>query len=144
MTQTLGAHVAGGATRFAVRAPLADAVELCLFDGGVETRHAMTRQGEEWTAELPGDLTGTRYGYRAHGAYDPASNLWFDPAKLLVDPYALELDRRFLQHPRLATFGEDTADIVPRAIVPGPLPQVPRHPPRFQRGGLIYKKSKIK
>lgn len=138
MTQTLGAHVAGGATRFAVRAPLADAVELCLFDGGVETRHAMTRQGEEWMAELPGDLTGTRYGYRAHGAYDPASNLWYDPAKLLVDPYALELDRRFLQHPRLATLGEDTADIVPRAIVTGPLPQVPRHPPRFQRGGLIY------
>ncbi len=65
-------------------------------------------------------------------------NLWFDPAKLLVDPYALELDRRFVQHPRLAQFGEDTADIVPRAIVTGSLPEVPPAPPRFQRGGLIY------
>ncbi len=138
MTHSLGAHVGGGVTRFAVRAPLAEAVELCLFDGEAETRTAMTRAGEVWVAELSGDLAGTRYGYRAHGTYDPANGLWFDPAKLLVDPYAIKLDRRFVQHPRLAAFGEDTADIVPRAIVPGPLPQVPHQPPSFQRGGLIY------
>ena len=138
MTGRLGAHVADGVTRFAVRAPLADGVALCLFDGEVEARHAMARAGEVWEAELPGDLAGARYAYRAHGTYDPGKRLWFDPAKLLVDPYALELDRRFIQHPRLAAYGEDTADIVPRAIVPGPLPQVPQQPPRFQRGGLIY------
>ena len=96
------------------------------------------QQGEVWALELPGDLIGTRYGYRAHGAYEPHHNLWFDPAKLLVDPYALQLDRRFTQHPRLAQYGEDTADIVPRAIVAGPLPHVPPAPPLFQRGGLIY------
>jgi glycogen operon protein len=138
VTARLGAQVAGSATSFAVRAPLAEAVELCLFDGKAETRHAMTRAGEAWALGLPGDLTGTRYGYRAHGPYDPASNLWFDPAKLLVDPYALELDRRFTQHPRLGQYGEDTADIVPRAVVLGPLPEVTHQPPRFQRGGLIY------
>jgi glycogen operon protein len=138
VTPPLGAHVAGGVTRFAVRAPLAEGVELCLFAGETETRHPMARQGEVWALELPGDLTGAPYGYRAHGRYDPADNLWFDPAKLLVDPYAVELDRRFIQHPRLAAYGEDTADIVPRAIVPGPLPEVPQRPPLFQRGGLIY------
>jgi glycogen operon protein len=138
VTERLGAQVAGGMTRFAVRAPLAEAVDLCLFDGDAETRVAMTRQGEVWRAELPGDHTGTRYGYRAHGRYEPDENLWFDPAKLLVDPYALALDRRFIQHPRLAQYGEDTADIVPRAEVQGPLAQVPHQPPRFQRGGLIY------
>jgi glycogen operon protein len=134
----LGAHVEGGMTRFAVRAPLADALDLCLFDGEIETRVPMTRDGEFWAAQLPGDGAGTRYGYRAHGTYDPPANLWFDPAKLLVDPYALELDRRFIQHPRLAVYGEDTADFVPRAVVQGPLKQVPHQPPRFQRGGLIY------
>jgi glycogen operon protein len=125
-------------TRFAVRAPLAEALDLCLFGGEAEIRHPMSRAGDIWTLELPGDLTGARYGYRAHGAYDPAANLWFDPAKLLVDPYALELDRRFAQHPRLAAYGEDTADLVPRAVVQGSLPDVPHHPPRFKRGGLIY------
>jgi glycogen operon protein len=117
-------------------------VELCLFDGKfggeAETRLSMTRAGEVWTLDLPGDLTGTRYGYRAHGPYAPEDNLWFDPAKLLVDPYALELDRRFTQHPRLGLYGEDTADLVPRAIVTAPLAHVPLAPSRFQRGGLIY------
>lgn len=141
MALELGSHVNQGATRFAVRAPLAEALELCLFEGEAETRHAMTREGEVWVAELPGDLAGSRYGYRAHGTYAPEQNLWFDPAKLLVDPYALTLDRRFVQHPRLGVFGEDTADLVPRAIVPRPMPQVPPAPPRFQRGGLIYELS---
>ena len=138
MTGQLGAQVAGGVTRFAVRAPLAEALELCLFDGTGETRVSMTQAGAVWVAELSGDRTGTRYGYRARGGYEPENNLWFDPAKLLVDPYAVELDRRFMQHPRLGQYGEDTADIVPRAIVQGPLAQVPQQPPCFERGGLIY------
>jgi glycogen operon protein len=134
----LGSQVRGRTTRFAVRAPLAEALELCLFDCEAETRHSMTRAGDVWALEVPGDLTGTRYAYRAHGPYTPERNLWFDPAKLLVDPYALELDRRFVQHPRLGQYGEDTADLVPRAIVTGPLPLVAPAPPRFRRGGLIY------
>lgn len=138
MIPPLGAQVAGGVTRFAVRAPLAERVDLCLFDGEAEIRHAMARQGDVWAVELSGDLTGARYGYRAHGRYVPADNHWFDPAKLLVDPYAVELDRRFTQHPRLGQYGEDTSDLVPRAIVQAPLPEVPPRPPLFQRGGLIY------
>jgi glycogen operon protein len=138
VTLKLGAHVAGGTTRFAVRSPLAEALELCLFAGERETRHAMSREGDNWTLDLPGDLTGTRYGYRAHGAYDLAANLWFDPAKLLVDPYAVELDRRFVQRPRLSIYGEDTTDLVPRAVVQGALPEVQHQPPLFERGGLIY------
>lgn len=138
MIPPLGAQVAGGVTRFSVRAPLAESLELCLFTGEVETRHPMAQQGDVWVVELPDDLTSTRYGYRAHGRYDPAGDLWFDPAKLLVDPYAVELDRRFTQHPRLRQYSEDTADLVPRAIIPGPQTEVPLHTPLFQRGGLIY------
>lgn len=138
MNPPLGVYSGTGSTRFAVRAPLAERVDLCLFGGADETRHAMVRHGEVWMLELPGDCAGARYGYRAHGPYDPPSGLWFDPAKLLVDPYAVELDRRFVQHPRLAHYGDDTADLVPRAIVPGPLAQVPHRTPHFQRGGLIY------
>ncbi|MEO6717577.1 MAG: glycogen debranching protein GlgX [Novosphingobium sp.] len=134
----LGAFANGGLTRFAVRAPLARAMWLCLFEGEAERRIAMDRQGENWTAELSGKLAGTRYGYRAEGDWAPELGHWFDPAKLLVDPYATELDHRFVQHPRLAVFGEDTADIVPKAIVPPALPECPLKPPHFTLGGLIY------
>lgn len=111
---------------------------LCLFDGSAETRTAMRRDGDDWLAGIPGNLAGQRYGYRAEGDWAPERGLWFDTAKLLVDPYAVELDRRFVQHPSLAEFGTDTAGIVPRAIVPGRMPAVRHRQPRFARGELIY------
>lgn len=142
MTTPLGAWVANARTRFAVRSPRATAVWLCQFEGATggqtERRLPMERAGEDWVIELSGDLAGRRYGYRAEGEWAPEHGLWFDPAKLLVDPYALELDRAFVQSPRLAVHGDDSADLVPRAIVPGPLPEVPLTAPRFARGGLIY------
>ncbi|GAM01936.1 glycogen debranching enzyme GlgX [Sphingomonas parapaucimobilis NBRC 15100] len=130
----LGATPIPGGTRFAVRST-AEQVELCLFDGPTERRIAMSRNGDRWTATVPGPAP--LYGYRAHGRYDPARNLWFDPAKLLVDPHALEIDRPFVQSPRLGIFGEDTADIVPRARVVAPLTTTPA-PPLFRPGRLIY------
>lgn len=139
MTHRYGAHVDAATTRFRVRSPDAAALWLCLFDGvGAESRIAMARDGEDWTAEVAGDLAGTPYGYRAEGEWAPDRGRWFDPAKLLVDPYALELDRRFVQDRRLADFGEDTASLVPRAIVPAPLRECTWEPARFRRGGLIY------
>jgi len=138
MTQAHGAHAEATRTRFAVRSPRAAALWLCLFDGGAETRWPMHRAGDDWLAEVPGNLAGQAYGYRAEGEWAPGRGAWFDPAKLLVDPHARELDRRFVQHPSLAEYGADTAAIVPRAVVPGPLPVVPRRPPRFARGELIY------
>jgi glycogen debranching enzyme len=119
-----------------VHAPRADAVELCLFDGAHETRQPMQRQGDHWTAQTP--APGTRYGLRAHGTWAPEHGLWFDPSKLLVDPCAVELDKRFTYHSSLSAYGIDTAAIVPKAITPHTLPDVPRHPPVFQHGGLIY------
>jgi len=138
MSLPLGATVTAAATSFAVRAPLASGVSLCLFDGEAEHRIAMQRRGEDWAAEVPGDLSGTRYGFRAQGKWEPENGIWFDPAKLLVDPYARELDRRFVQHPGLAAHGEDSARLVPKAIVKPPLEAVPLQPPLFARGGLIY------
>ncbi len=134
----LGVSLRDGRTRFAVRSPLADQVWLCLFDGASETRHAMTRDGSDWVLELPGERIGVCYGYRASGTWAPERGLWFDPAKLLVDPYATELDHRFVQDPRLGEFGADTAELVPKAIVQSPLEPVALQPAHFERGGLIY------
>jgi glycogen operon protein len=138
VTEPLGATIVDGKTRFAVRSPKAGAVDLCLFGEVGETRHPMRRHGENWEFDCEGELAGSLYGFRAHGEWAPDRGLWFDPSKLLVDPYARELDRRFVQHPSLSEFGADTADIVPRAIVPAPAADLPRQPPVFTRGGLIY------
>ena len=138
MTTPPGASVAGSATGFTIRSPRATALWLCLFEGEAETRHAMARTGDDWTVDLPGNMAGARYGYRADGEWAPAHGLWFDPAKLLVDPYAVELDRRFAFDPALAAHGHDTAALVPHAIVPGALPEVPLAAPRFAPGGLVY------
>jgi glycogen operon protein len=122
-------------TAFRIRAPDAALVELCLFDDADgETRLAMARDGDEWVLDLPEAAPGTRYGLRAHGAFDPEQGLRFDPAKLLVDPAAVELDRAFAFHPDLATLGADTAALVPKGVVPAPLPDVAPAAPCFARG----------
>ncbi|MGV3512781.1 MAG: glycogen debranching protein GlgX [Novosphingobium sp.] len=132
-----GAEITDGRTRFTVRSPHAEALTLCLFDGDSEQRVAMRRAGENWTVELPGTLCGTRYGYRASGEWNPAAGLWFDPAKLLVDPYAIELDCPFTYDASLSAYGADTAAIVPKAVVGRHKPVAPA-PPLFRHGGLIY------
>ncbi len=130
--------------RFAVRAPAAESVTLCLFDrdgggsgGGGEQRLRCRREGDLHVVEAPGVGPGQRYGFRAAGPWDPAAGLCFDPAKLLIDPYAVEIDRAYAADPRLGERGVDTAALVPRAVVPAALPSAAA-PPLFRPGGLIY------
>ncbi|MCP5411986.1 MAG: glycogen debranching protein GlgX [Alphaproteobacteria bacterium] len=126
-----------GAT-FVVRARDADAVTLCLFDGGREERLRMTGTGEWHVISVPGIRPGQAYGYRATGSWAPKAGHCFDDAKLLTDPYALALDRRYQFDPRLCVRGEDTAALVPKALVTALSPPVPHAPPRFSPCGLIY------
>jgi glycogen operon protein len=127
----LGARVGPDGTSFAVRAPAAEAVWLCLFDVETERRVAMTRDGAIWRVTVPDAGEGTRYGYRADG---PPPH---DASKLLVDPYATTLDRAFAYDPALAEYGVDTAALVPKTIVSAFSPVAPA-PPEFRHGGLIY------
>ena len=136
--EDLRTHASPGSTRFAVRSPDATGVALCLFDGERERRLPMTRHGDDWVAETPDAPSGIRYGYRADGPWLPDQGLRFDPTKLLVDTYAVELDRRFAYHPALAIRGEDTAALVPKAIVPVASERTAPEPPLFRPGGLIY------
>ncbi|MCZ1007401.1 glycogen debranching protein GlgX [Streptomyces lydicus] len=84
-------------TNFALWAGGAEAVELCLFDDAErETRHALTELTHEiWHGFLPGVHPGQRYGYRVHGRWDPWSGARWNPAKLLLDPYARAVDGDF-------------------------------------------------
>lgn len=125
MSVSFGAEVVDGGTRFAVRS--ATPVTLCLFDDAGERQIPMTGADGVWHAEIEGVGVSARYGYRAAS----------DPAKLLVDPYAIQLDRPFQYDPCLGEPGIDTTALVPRAIVTPP-PSAPLAPPLFTPGGLIY------
>jgi glycogen operon protein len=135
----LGATLTTKGADFAIWSSTAEKIELCLFDGNTETaRHTLTRGADNvHHITLPGITAGQRYGFRAHGTHDPDRGLWFDPAKLLVDPYARELDRPFRHNVRLMRFGEDTADIVPKAIVT-PTASIKVTAPKFKPGGFVY------
>ena len=58
------------------------------------------RTGPVFHGLVPGLGAGARYGLRAHGPWRPHEGLRFNPDKLLLDPYALALDRPFRLHPR--------------------------------------------
>jgi glycogen operon protein len=138
-----GATVTPEGIRFAVWSGAAERLWLCLFDGEREAqRLELKPEGEGVHALLvPGLKGGQRYGFRADGPYDPANGLWFDPQKLLVDPYAVEIDRPYAYDPRLAARrgeSEDTAPLVPKAVVRSLPAPSPAHPPLFDPGGLIY------
>ena len=82
-------HVTDEGVEVGVLAPHAEAVELCLLDDDGERRVPLEgpRLGVFW-ARVPGVRAGQRYGFRAHGPWEPAYGLRYNPAKLLVDPYA--------------------------------------------------------
>ena len=86
-------HLERASTNFAVFAPEATSVDVCLFDDGpdglVETRHRLTEHTLGiWHGALPGVPVGQRYGFRADGPWEPERGRRFNPAKLLLDPYA--------------------------------------------------------
>jgi isoamylase len=127
----LGATWDGEGTNFAVYSEGAEAVELCLFDdNGGETRIEVA----EHTASthhlyLPGVGPGQHYGFRVHGPWDPGQGLRFNPAKLLVDPYAKAIQGEVdwtgpvYGHRRHDPQVADTADsawAVPRSVVIDP------------------------
>jgi len=124
----LGATWDGEGTNVALFSRGAEAVDVCLFDdAGQETRIPLEESTFHiWHGYLPRVGPGQRYGFRVDGPFDPASGQRFNPAKLLVDPYARAVDGEF----RLddAVFGSvpgrdgqqlhrDSAPYVPKAVV---------------------------
>jgi glycogen debranching enzyme GlgX len=127
-TWPLGADHGDEATNFAVRAPEATRVWVCMFDDAdAETRHELTEVSLGiWHGAIPGVASGTRYGFRADGPWQPELGLRFNPAKLLLDPYARAVSGGLTHHP--AIFGydarsparrddRDSAPYVPKGVV---------------------------
>jgi isoamylase len=94
----LGATWDGAGVNFALASENASGVELCLFGGddGNQRQACIPvpeQTGFVWHVYLPGIRPGQRYGYRVHGPYEPANGHRFNPAKLMLDPYAKAIDR---------------------------------------------------
>jgi isoamylase len=90
----LGATWDGEGTNFSIFSEQAERVELCLFDED-DTEERITlveRTAFNWHCYLPDVGPGQRYGYRVFGPYDPQRGLRFNPAKLLIDPYAKAIE----------------------------------------------------
>ncbi|HUS26856.1 MAG TPA: glycogen debranching protein GlgX [Kofleriaceae bacterium] len=131
-TYPLGAHFDGYGTNFAVFTSVADKVELCLFDSaGAEERIGLEQGiGQIWHAYLPEVGPGTRYGFRAHGPWEPQNGLRCNPHKLLVDPYARAISEGLQWGPALAGYKdgepmgamseEDSAPYTLRSVVVQP------------------------
>ncbi|WP_069465636.1 glycogen debranching protein GlgX, partial [Actinacidiphila rubida] len=121
-------------TNFALWAGGAESVELCLFGAdGSETRAPLTELTHEvWHGFVPDVLPGQRYGYRVGGRWDPWTGARWNPAKLLLDPYARAVDGEFemvpevyghvrdWQEPAVADTvrdNRDSAPFVPKGVV---------------------------
>ena len=93
-----GVRLIDGGAEFCVYAGHATAVEVCLFDTGtdgteVERRVPLRHRAHGfWFDTIAGVGLGQRYAVRVDGAWDPDSALLYNPAKLLLDPYARAIE----------------------------------------------------
>ena len=125
---------------FSVYSEHAEMLELCLFDeSNQETQRLEFSDCESgvWHGYLPGLAPGARYGFRAHGTFDPDNGHYFNPQRLLLDPYARLITHGYRVSPANAvcrfeqvegesprplpafSFTEDNAEFVPRSVVLG-------------------------
>ena len=118
----LGATWDGEGTNFAVFSEHAAAVDLCLFerpDDADEVARIRLRERTDqiWHAYLPDARPGQLYGFRVHGAYAPAKGHRFNPAKLLLDPYAKAISGTIRWSDALSGYSMEppieTRDLVP-------------------------------
>jgi glycogen operon protein len=131
--EPLGVTPRGDGANVAVFSANATAIDFCLFEGDREVRRVTLRgrTGDIFHDHVADVAPGARYGLRAHGPFLPREGHRFNPAKLLIDPYARAIDRRFALHPAMFAYRTDTpedalsyddtdsAPFVPKCIVPG-------------------------
>ncbi len=131
-----GATWDGAGTNFAIYSEAAEKAELCLFQevASAQGEHIVLKERTNyvWHCYLPGIQPGQLYGYRLHGPYEPAKGNRFNPAKLLVDPYARAAAGKVewsapvfpyqLGHPDedLAIDQNDSAAGMPKSVVVNP------------------------
>ena len=130
--EPIGVTVRGDGANVAVYSAHATAIEFCLFEGEREIRRVRLRErtGDVFHDQIANVGLGARYGLRAHGPFLPREGHWFNPAKLLLDPYATAIDRPLVLHPSMfgyrtdvpefALDDTDSGPFVPKGIISRP------------------------
>jgi len=92
----LGATWDGEGVNFTLFSEHAERVELCLFDRAgrreIERINVQEQTDQVWHCYLPEARPGLLYGYRVFGPYQPNKGLRFNHHKLLLDPYAKQIE----------------------------------------------------
>lgn len=92
----LGATWDGLGVNFALFSEHATGVELCLFGPGAsdEVRIPLKEQTDMvWHGRIDGLRPGQLYAFRVDGPWNPARGQRFNPAKVVLDPYAKDIGR---------------------------------------------------
>ena len=127
----LGATWDGEGTNFALFSKNATGVEVCLFgEQEQETRLPLVEvENHIWHGYVPGVKPGQKYGFRVNGPHEPEKGHRFNPAKLLIDPYAKAIaghvrhGAEIFGYPwgdakeDLALSYSDDAHLIPKAVV---------------------------
>jgi isoamylase len=124
----LGATVLPRGVNFSVFSNHAVLLELLLFDAENATGPARIipleankhRTYHYWHAFVPDLQPGQVYAYRAHGPFDPDRGLWFDPDKVLLDPYGLAVAVPESYDRRAAARRGDNVAVAMKSVVADP------------------------
>lgn len=107
----LGAQWDGHGVNFALVAPNAESVELCIFDdeGNQELKRYTLPANHHgvWHGYLAKAAPGLVYAYRVYGPYAPHQGHRFNPNKVLLDPYARLVVGRYLGQSSFCGQSED-------------------------------------
>jgi len=107
-------------SNFALFSSAADAIELCLFRDGKESRFAMSRTDDIWHVAIEGVELNYEYAFRITGKND---RTLANPQKLMLDPYAKAVTHKpDLSSPEarsifLLNDGRDNAAVAPKGRI---------------------------
>jgi glycogen operon protein len=128
----LGIDVRNGGVNFAVYSPDAHAVDVCFFDehDNQTSQHCLpARTGDTWHGFIENVVPGQRYGYRVQGPFDPIHGHWFNPNKVIIDPYASEISAPIVPNKMMFAHDihvqgeivideQDNAKDIPKGMIP--------------------------
>lgn len=105
----LGPTITESGVAFSVYSHQATAVEVCLFDspdenGRYQSERRIRLRGPFrgiWHGNIRGVRPGQVYGYRAYGPWDPDAGVFYNPQKVLLDPYAKAITQPPVLSPQL-------------------------------------------